>query len=306
MNANRSRYFDPARVAKKLQKRNSRRLLATVHEFNVLAEGQVGQVIVGLSSPTSDRKAIQAAINNAFDGKAVIVPDSFRQLVNIRGNRPILSGFVVPNRVVEPYTDERVKDMRVMASNILMDAKDQSLWNVKTSGGQKFLCRDQDEDLSELLAHARTRRVGVPQIQEIARIASPERSYVGFVDPAEGIVKFGYVLTSCTDSGDVLIAVRDEEAVATHPALIVEVASLGDSEPKMQVTAKARPTYIPEEKLKAWAKKQEVADEIKPITVEDPEDLTETDLKQYYADLYQQDPSYYSNLEQLMRTHGVV
>lgn len=292
MNATTHRRFDPALITQKLRGRNACQLLATVHEYEVLADGKAARIIVGLSSNNSDKKTVQAAINKALKGSARLVEGSFRQLSGVRSSHPLLTGFVLPNRVVEPYTTSRIENMRVLSSNILMDETDQTLWNIKESGGQQFLCRDQDENLSELLSSVRERKVGVPMIQTLSRttelskvfVPCGKKDYLEFVDTEEACIKFGMVVSSCTDTGDILVCVRDGEETRVDQALVVEVASLGDSLPKL---------------------KKEVADELKPTTVEEPLDLTEQDIKQYYADLYQQDPSYFANLETLMQTHGI-
>lgn len=136
------------------------------------------------------RRAIAAALGN----KARAVENSFR-MVQTAG-LPSAVGFVKLNHESMPYDEKRVGKMRALAKNMLMDETDDSLWDVRTTAdGQRLLCRQVKEDISELLVTASVHVYRAPAIESIASVALPH-DVVSFVDPKTETARVGIVIAA--------------------------------------------------------------------------------------------------------------
>lgn len=137
---------------------------------------------------------IRQAIASALGNKARPVEHSFRSVATAGVASAV--GFIKLNHESQPYDEKRVSKMRVLSKNMLMDEQDDSLWNIRTTAdGQRLLCRQVKEDVSELLVTASVHVHRAPAIESIASVAFVH-DLISFVDPKTETVRVGVVLAA--------------------------------------------------------------------------------------------------------------
>lgn len=213
----------------------------------------LARVIVSASTKASSAD-LRQALARTFSNKASPVAGSFRAIES--AGAATYYGFVRLNRTVKPYDD--AGKMRQLASNLLMDSTDQSLWQI-TAGpnGQKMLARKTNDDLSQLLQTAKVLAMRTPVLANVA-VEPAVREFAAFVDPNTESLRFGYILASRTVEGasvvDILPNVRldgfygetasetdgnqdvtlneqrDQEPVTVDVAMIVESAFVEEAD----------------------------------------------------------------------------
>jgi len=114
------------------------------------------------------REQIRANLLEQFDNQAAPVENSFH-IIKSHNNGGAAVGFVRANKEVRVVDDKEIRaGYRMMASNIMMDNADRSLWEVREGRGGKFLARHGQEDLSELVEAKLQRRQDIPALRHIA------------------------------------------------------------------------------------------------------------------------------------------
>lgn len=208
-----------ARVASKLSAKGDF-VVANIHDSTSLAGGRLYRVVVSCVEGTKERMG--QAIALALKNEASVVADSFRPLPY----ENTYVGFVVPNTQVRDYNPTVLSTMQELSSNMLMDQADESIWTVQSSGDAKYLCRQSDEDLSELIQTARVRKPGIPSVsQVVASVSGEELEYAAFVDPSKAALRFGFIVE--TAGTTVTILARDtDKLIKMDKQFIVESADL--------------------------------------------------------------------------------
>jgi len=144
-----------------------------------------------------------------FDNQVSLVKSSVKKI-----KEGVAVGFVKANRAIRVVTEKELKaSYRVMGSNMLMDDADKSLWEVRQgAGGNKFLARHGQEDLTALVQASRLARPDVPRLSQLTIAKAGRNELVAFVD-AEGDVDHGFTVASSDDKVKVVSFAR--KAVAT-------------------------------------------------------------------------------------------
>lgn len=182
---------------------------ATISDFRMITP-TLAQVVATFNSVDTDRDTLAGAVGRAFDNNATPIENSFRTLSSY-GN-PAMVGFVSVNRETRPYDDTAPKSMVALASNMLMDSTDDSLWEVRSdSNGNKLLCRQEGDALQMLLETASVRIPRAPKLNNV--VASADRgNFVAFIDPKTEAMRYGYVLAT-----DVYIAPQPTGGIDVDP-----------------------------------------------------------------------------------------
>jgi len=196
-----------------------------IADFKVLSP-QVAQVIVTPSETRCTREELAAAITRATEGKFTPVLGSFRSIPGARV--PAMVGFVTSNKEVITSDEPRYKTLRPITASSMLDAADQSLWDVRQGeDGKPYVIRALDEDMTTLLASYSVRDIAAPSLREMASITQPE-NFVSYVDLSLGELKHGFVVATLED-GQLSVLATDAETAAVIPeSCVVEVALLGD------------------------------------------------------------------------------
>ena len=175
-------------------------------------------------------------------------------------------GFVSPNHEVRDYSEKATSSMVQVASNILMDETDESMWDVTTlESGEKCLVRRASEDVGMVLSSVRNSRVDLGRIDnKVVRCYAS--NYVAYVN-ADGTMDSGFVMSS-ENGGTQLTVLTPND--------------------KMHVISSERVAHISEGVLEE-AKKKEVA------ALTDPQKL-----KDYYAQVYEYNPDYFAKISDII------
>lgn len=161
-----------------------------------LVASKLARVVIAFTGRHT-RESLTEAVASQLKHLAAPVENSFRI---IKDN--VAVGFVRAStevRVIEDATELRA-GYKVMASNILMDNADRTLWEVKEGAAGKFLARHGNEDLSELVGAAVHRRPDVPRLNQLAQASAAPKEFVAFAS-ASGDMDYGFCLQASAESG---------------------------------------------------------------------------------------------------------
>ncbi len=188
----------------------------------------LARVVLSWTGTQPDRSEVNASISNLFSGLASPVESSFRSLQS--GPVNVTIGFVKANREVKEYTQEIAANQgryKAMASNLLMDREDQSLWEVHSGSTGKFLVKKSNEDLSELVHLATSRKATLPTLAQVASVPAEIQEFAAFVDPNVQEVMHGYIVGRTNDGRvRVLSFEGDGQDQELDEELLVEVVNL--------------------------------------------------------------------------------
>lgn len=248
------------------------RVVASVTDCHMKSK-TLARVTLAFNTMDATRKECEQAVAALFDGLAAPVEGSFRPIRS--GGLPAYVGFIRANREVKNLTDEIQASLKVVSSNLLLDKADDSLWEIKQGpSGDRYLCKQGNEDLAELVAASVSTQFGVPNLNRVMASLPSPMEYAAFVNPESEEVQFGYVIAS--EGGKVQIAKRvngEVNEVEVDATLLVEVASFKNAEIHKEVAAPS-------------AQGDKAA------------------MKDYYKRLYSYNPEYYAQVEKMIDQHA--
>lgn len=248
--------------ADKLESRVGKMAVANIYDYDIISDG-IARVICGFNRKVAPAEA-RAALAYAFNDQISVIDYSFRMIPGAKEYRPIMAGYIQSNRIVRDF-EESSTNYKVMATNILMDKVDESLWQLSTSpSGAKYLTRQDNEDISELLSMAKVRDISIPTLASVASDVK-DSEYVCYIDAATASVEFGYAMNAGLYSTASILHHGTNKIVDVLKDFIVEVANLNGTD-----------------RVRAVAS-------------------TTEDLVSYYKEMYNYDPGYYAQLEEIIK-----
>lgn len=229
-------------------------IIARVNSFSVnlqdfeMVSPTLAKVLITYSGTAPIKEEVRASIARMFGQQASPVENSFRSLERTGGSKT-LAGFIRYQSDVKEY-DETAADnqgrYKQMASNLLMDNDDKSMWEVKAGNTGKYLVRHGEEDLSELVHLAHAKKSGQPSLSQIASVPAEPKEFAAYVDVKQEEVMHGYVVARTRDGLSMSVLAFENgsagDTVEIQTSQLVEVADLdGEDEQaagvKMPVTA---------------------------------------------------------------------
>lgn len=190
-----------------------------ITDYKVIS-ANVAKVMISFTGKQSGQE-IAAAIGAKLKHLAAPVEASFRI---VKDN--VAVGFVRATREIRPVEDEKelragYRVMSSAATNIMMDNNDQTLWELKTSAGGKYLARHGHEDLSELVEASTSPLAHVPRIASLSLATASPKEFVAFASPS-GDMDYGFCTASAKDGSKIKVVshatgretVVDTDAVA--------------------------------------------------------------------------------------------
>lgn len=169
----------------------------------------------------ANSKNIRDAIAAKFDHLAAPVEDSFRIV-----KAGVAVGFLRANKEVRvPKNEQEIRaGYRTLAtaSNILMDKKDKSLWELKEGRGQKYLARQGHEDLSELIESNVMIRPEIPHISRVQCSAAVAGEFVSFV-AASGNLDHGFSVAA-NDKKVLLVSTTTKTPIVVPYDMVTAIA----------------------------------------------------------------------------------
>ncbi len=194
----------------------------SVTDFKKVA-AKVMKVVIAFTG-NHTRESLTEALGSQMKHLATPVENSFHII-----KAGVAVGFMRANtevRAIENKEELRA-GYRVMASNILMDNKDRTLWEVKEGAGGKFLARHGNEDLSELVGAAVNRRADVPRLNQLATASVAPKEFVAFAS-ASGDMDYGFCVSASAEAGVVcVVAASTGKAINIPTDVVASVIPVG-------------------------------------------------------------------------------
>ena len=188
-----------------------------------MVTAKVARVILSFTGDPS-KEEITANICQQMKHLAAPVEHSFRII-----KAGVAIGFLRSNTPIRAIENEKeiTAGYKVMASNILMDKNDESLWEVKKGVGGTYLARHGSEDLSELVNASLNPRTGVPRMNHIAQASVAKREFVAFAS-ASGDMDYGFCVAANATKGMLkVVSVALRKAVVIPHEAVASVLPVG-------------------------------------------------------------------------------
>lgn len=160
---------------------------------------QLAKVIIAFTGRQSTEE-LSASICAQLKHLAAPVETSFRIVKD-----GVAVGFVRATREVRPIEEQELRaSYRVVSSNIMMDNKDKTMWEVKKSSAGMYLARQGHEDLSELVNASVNPRTGVPRLHHLSMATAAAHEFVAFASES-GDMDYGFCVGTSKDKSKLRI-----------------------------------------------------------------------------------------------------
>jgi hypothetical protein len=242
--------FDLDRITSKV-----RSFRMTVNDCEMVTP-TLAKVVLNMTGVPDSMLEVRTAIAQIFKGEASAVENSFRW-ANRKGDLKSVVGYVKANNAVREYNEKSESNKyRAMASNLLMDQEDRSLWEVRSGAGDaKYLVREGNDDLSSLIHLATSYRRINPKVNEIASASPATTEVVGFVDRVTEEVRHGFVVATNKNAGTVTVLATDSEDPLDVPETdVIDVFEL-DSDEQEQLSTTAAASGMSKEAMISYYRK---------------------------------------------------
>ncbi len=201
----------------------------------------LARVVLNMNGVPEDGTQMRIAIANLFKQQASAVEGSFRW-ASRSGDVKAVVGYVKANNDVREFDPKAGGDKyRAMASNLLMDTEDKTLWEVRSgSGDSKYLARQGNEDLSSLVHLATSFRSVSPRLSQTASGVPAQKDFVAFVDRNTEEVRYGFAVTSATAQTQgvlTVVATDDEEPLDVPEEDVLDVYEMDEEDAAHIATA---------------------------------------------------------------------
>lgn len=193
-----------------------------VTDFKMVS-AKVARVILSTTGNPS-KEQITEQLSAQLKHLAAPIENSFREV-----KAGVSIGYLRANkqvRAIENQNELRA-GYKVMASNILMDKADESLWEVHKGAGGTYLARHGNEDLSELVNASLTHRTGVPRMSQIAQASVAKREFVAFASES-GDMDYGFCVAANAAKGLLkIVSVAQRKAIVVKHDAVASVIPTG-------------------------------------------------------------------------------
>lgn len=190
-----------------------------ISEYKLVASN-VAKVIINTSVSAQNKShTLLERIAASFQNHVVPVPDSFTWLVEGRS----MIGYVASARPTRGVDD--MSKYTVLASNMLMDETDQTLWELKEGSGGKYLARQETADVQQLLEASRVSPSGsTPRMSSVISASVNKNEFISYVH-ASGFslpsVEYGFCVARDEQNGTVRVATTLSSKPITVPVDLI-------------------------------------------------------------------------------------
>lgn len=226
--------FDLSRISAKLSA-----FRVAVNDYEMVSP-TLARVVLNMSGVPETALDMRVAVAKLFKNQASAVEGSFRW-ADRNGDIKSVVGYVRCNNDVREFDQKTEGDKyRVMSSNLLMDKEDKTLWQVRSGAGEsKYLARDGNEDLSDLVHLATDYKSMSPRLAQMASAAPASRDFVAFVDRVTEEVRYGFAIGASANNVLTVLATDSDDPVDVPESDVVEVNELDAEEHASVSTAAA-------------------------------------------------------------------
>lgn len=206
-----------------------------LHDYRALTSSLFRVVLSYTGELPEDQSELHKQVSSMLKGSGVPVVGSFSALTR-QGDIKSLVGFVKASRQILPMDEVKAsaKDGRfkAMASNLLMDKTDSSMWEIRSGAAGKYLAKQEHEDLSELVHMATASVHGIPRFATMAHMNVAPREFASLVDANTEEVVHGFVVAS-TDDKIKIVSFETKEVIEASYDQLIEVNELSEEEAKV-------------------------------------------------------------------------
>ena len=179
---------------------------ATIHEYKMVTASLAK--VTATIAPNAKREAVLSALTASLKSAGTPVVSSFRKL-----NDTTIIGYVAASRETRPVDSiaDLAKDFRVLSSNMYLDNKDKTLWEMKEGASGKYLARNGVDNLESLVQASRVSPTGsTPRLNRVSMASVEKHDLIAFVKqgPWTTDVGYGFCLSSNAD-GDAIVITED-------------------------------------------------------------------------------------------------
>jgi phosphomannomutase len=149
-------------------------------------------------------------------------------------------GFVAASRETRPVESlaNLAKDFRVLSSNMYLDNKDKTLWEMKEGASGKYLARNGFDNLESLVQASRISPTGsTPRLNRVAMASLDKHDLVAFVTQGTWTTDVNYGFCLATNANGDAIVVTDEGKQTVKSDFIIAAYQDDNLKPKKSVKA---------------------------------------------------------------------
>ena len=184
---------------------------ATIHEYKMVSP-TLAKVTASISKNAS-RDAVVSSITAALGHAGTPVQGSFRMI-----DDTTIVGFVASSRETRPIESiaSLAKEFRVLSSNMYLDNKDKTLWEMKEGASGKYLARNGVDNLESLVQASRVSPTGsTPRLNRLTMAKVAKHDVVAFIRQGTWTtdMDYGFCLAGNAEGDVVVITDNGKETV---------------------------------------------------------------------------------------------
>lgn len=174
----------------------------------------LARVVISSASPLVEAD-IREAFSAMYDNKVALVEGS-AQDVSVP-HRHMVSAFVSVNRTAKAYSEDAVKNMKVVTANVFADDEN-GIWKLVGEGENRLIVQTSDDDLEQILRARQSRQITTAGFEP--GMAPAFADYVFYMDPESLEVRSGFAVTESQ-----VFDRAAERVVDVTPLLVMECVS---------------------------------------------------------------------------------
>lgn len=284
------------RVGQRLLQNAKPNLSAVINSHTIIGNGLVKVVATITGNFGRDAKSLAKATRTAIHSSVpgtFCINNSFRVIPDT-GDSLRVVGFLAANRQSKVY--EAAPNLKVIATNVLMDDVDQSVWELAEVGGKKVMFRQGQEDLSEVLELAHVRDTAAPRVDKLTGGDAHINEYASWVDAENKDVRYGYVVAS-NDEKTLVVSRSTGDLEQIDNRCLVAISNFARHPNARRVVA-------------SLAKKGQQRPQVLSAMIDKPYesyDFSQVDynnIRDYYKAVFAYAPEYYAEFERIIDHYG--
>lgn len=188
----------------------------TVADYRTI-NANLAKVIIATTGDV-EQEDIEEAIIAKLKGQGALVKASLRKVTSEGSIKASYVGFIRAMNEVREVTPHELQASykAIVASNenVLINNKDQSVWQLKTAASGKYLVRQSEDDLQSLVASVVNNYVPAPKLSAV-RMPMPECNQLAAYVTPEGTLDYGFVTRTSTANNAIQVVSSNDRVTRT-------------------------------------------------------------------------------------------
>lgn len=289
--------------------------VATTSGFDAVSDSVCRVRIEMKNCDWGNKKDMLLAVANTLGDGVIPVIGSF-QRINPKDN--IVVGLVTRGIATQSLSETDFQSrFTQVAKNVLMDNEDQSVWDlVSSKDGGVVLARQVDEDLSTLVAMARTRNMDNKLSHDVESMQPVTAGYARFYNPTIKGIDHGYLCGAEEDGTLIAVSRTLNDLVEVDARLLVACANIHVDANEYEIHAQLHRGGVecPAHLIKAmqsqrananpFARNKAIALVTETEQPLNPESVSYENMREYYKQMYAYAPEYFADFEKMISESG--